>query len=57
MNAANVVLKATGIPERRKVFEAEDSDFGAIEILERLESANFEAILKRARHSLQTAMS
>jgi len=57
VNTSNVVLKAVGIPEWRKIFEAEDSDFGAIEILERLESANFEAILRRARHSLQTAMS
>jgi hypothetical protein len=46
-----VVLKAAGIPEWRKIFEAEDSDFGAIEILEFLESANFEAILRRARKS------
>ena len=40
-----MVLKAAGIPEWRKIFQAEDSDFGAIDVLERLESADFEAIL------------
>jgi hypothetical protein len=28
VNTSNVVLKATVMPERRKIFEAEDSDFG-----------------------------
>jgi len=28
VNTANVVLKATVMPEWRKIFEAEDSDFG-----------------------------
>jgi hypothetical protein len=28
VNTSSVVLKATVMPERRKIFEAEDSDFG-----------------------------
>jgi hypothetical protein len=28
VNTSNVVLKATVMPERWKIFEAEDSDFG-----------------------------
>jgi hypothetical protein len=28
VNTSNVVLKATVMPEWRKIFEAEDSDFG-----------------------------
>jgi hypothetical protein len=28
VNTSNVVLKATVMPEPRKIFEAEDSDFG-----------------------------
>jgi hypothetical protein len=43
VNTANVVLKTRGMPEWRKLFEAEDVDFGAIHrgqvCLERRETA------------------